>query len=73
MNLVDDFIRVPDEASFAMVEELARREGVLCGGSTGANVTAAKIMAKQLGPHSNVVTIAPDGAERYLSKFSFGG
>ena len=53
--------------------ELARKEGILGGGSTGANVFAAMQVARRLGPGKRVVTIAPDSADRYVSKGIFDG
>ena len=56
-----------------MVKELAAKEGVLAGSSSGANVFAAILIAKRLGKGKRVVTIIPDSAERYLSKKIFEG
>lgn len=73
LSLADGVITVQDEDSFATVLELARKEGVLGGGSSGANMWAAIQIAKQLGRGKRVVTVIPDGAERYMSKGIFGG
>ena len=73
LSLSDGVITVQDEDAFRTVLELARREGVLGGGSTGANVFAAMRVARRLGPGKRVVTIAPDAADRYMSKGIFGG
>ncbi len=67
-SLADEVLMVHDDQSFATVRELARREGVLAGGSGGANVYGAIQIAKRLGAGKRVVTIIPDSAERYLSK-----
>ena len=48
-------------------KELAAKEGIMCGISSGTNVAAAIEMAKILGPGKTVVTILPDTAERYFS------
>jgi cysteine synthase len=53
------------------VRELARTEGVLGGGSTGAAAAAARKVARRLGPGKRVVTLFPDGAERYMSQGIF--
>lgn len=71
MSLVDEVITVPDKDAFAMVKELALKEGVLGGSSSGAAAWAAIQVAIKLGPGKNVVTIVPDSAERYLSKDIF--
>jgi cysteine synthase A len=71
----DEVIAVSDNDAFAMVKQLAAKEGVLAGSSGGANVWAALKVGKMLGPGKRVVTIIPDSAERYLSKgiFDFKG
>ena len=69
----DEVIAVNDEQAFAMVKELAAREGVLGGSSAGCNVAAALQIAKRLGEGKRVVTMIPDSAERYLSKKIFEG
>jgi cysteine synthase A len=51
-----------------MAKHLARKHGLLVGISSGANVIAAKRLAKR---YKNVVTVLPDRAERYLSKDLF--
>ncbi len=71
LKLADEIIMVPDPPSFAMVARLAAEEGILGGSSSGANVTGAVQVAKRLGPGKRVVTIIPDGAERYMSKGIF--
>ena len=73
LSLSDGVITVQDEDSFRTVLELARKEGILGGGSTGANVFAAMQVARRLGPGKRVVTIAPDSADRYVSKGIFDG
>jgi cysteine synthase len=52
---------------------LARKEGVLGGSSSGANVFAAIKTAQKLGSGKRVVTVIPDSAERYMSKNIFEG
>lgn len=70
-EVCSEIVAVMDDAAFATVRALAAQEGVLCGGSSGANVYAAIEVAKRLGPGKNVVTILPDSAERYMSKGIF--
>jgi cysteine synthase A len=72
-SVCDEVIMVTDVGAFAMVKELAAREGVLSGSSGGANVVAALQVARRLGPGKRVVTMIPDSAERYLSKKIFEG
>jgi O-acetylserine dependent cystathionine beta-synthase len=62
---------VNDDTSFAAVKELARREGLLVGGSSGAAAHAAREAARRLPPGAVVVTLFPDGFERYLGKGTF--
>jgi cysteine synthase A len=68
MSLADEIIMVDDEPAFAMVRRLAAEEGVVGGGSAGANVDAALRVAQRVGGGKRVVTIIPDSAERYMSK-----
>jgi cysteine synthase len=67
----DEIIAIPDLEAFSTVRELARTEGVLGGGSTGAAAAAARKVAERLGPGKRVVTLFPDGAERYMSQGIF--
>ena len=67
----DEVIAVSDAEAFATVRELARTEGVLGGGSTGAAAAAARKVAARLGRGRRVVTLFPDGAERYMSQGIF--
>ncbi len=66
-TLLDEIIPVSDNDSIAMMERLAREEGLLVGISAGANVYAACTVARRLGAGKTVVTILPDTGERYLS------
>ncbi len=66
-TLLDEIIPVSDDDSIAMMERLAREEGLLVGISAGANVYAACTVARRLGAGKTVVTILPDTGERYLS------
>ena len=68
MSLADEIIQVYDDPAFAMVRRLAKEEGILGASSSGANVYAALEIARKLGGGKRVVTLAPDAAERYMSK-----
>ena len=72
-SVCDEIMMVTDDQAFDMVKQLAAREGVLGGSSSGANVFAALSIAKKLGSGKRVVTLIPDSAERYLSKKIFEG
>lgn len=66
-NIYDDIYIVTDEEAIQTAKDLARKEGLMCGISSGTNVAAALKMAKKLGKGKTVVTILPDTAERYFS------
>ncbi len=70
-SLVDEIKTVPDADSFAAVKALARTEGLLVGGSSGAAAVAARDVARSLGEGRTVVTLFADGFERYLGKGVF--
>ena len=58
---------ISDDRAYLTKRELARREGILAGISSGANVAIALDLARELGPGKNVVTILCDTGERYFS------
>ncbi len=62
-----------DHDAFFRVKQLARMEGLLVGSSSGAAFHAALLEASQCAPGTNIVTIFPDGSERYLSKGIYEG
>lgn len=66
-NIYDEVIMVSDEEAIQTARDLAKKEGLLCGISSGTNVAAALRLAKKLGKGKTVVTILPDTAERYFS------
>lgn len=72
-KIYDDITIVTDEEAVATARELARKEGLMCGISSGTNVTAAIRLAKKLGPGKTVLTILSDTAERYFSTPLFAG
>jgi len=67
-NFIDEVLPVKDKDAFAMARLLARREGILAGGSSGANVWGALEIAKRLTEPAVIVTVIPDGGVKYLSK-----
>ncbi len=67
-TLIDQVYTVLDDDAFAMVKELARREGLLVGSSSGAAFYAAYQESLRAPDGATVVTIFPDGSDRYLSK-----
>ncbi len=64
-DVLDSAERVSDEESFAMVKRLVREEGLLVGGSAGTNVVAALRVAARGRIDGPVVTVLPDGWDRY--------
>lgn len=66
-NIYDDICIVKDEEAIEISKELASKEGIMCGISSGTNVAAALKLAKLLGKGKTVVTVLPDTAERYFS------
>ena len=66
-NIYNDVCIVKDEEALQTSKDLASKEGILCGISSGTNVAAALKLAKKLGPGKTVVTVLPDTAERYFS------
>ena len=66
-QIYDDICMIEDEEAISTSQKLARREGLMCGISSGTNVAAAIKLAKKLGPGKTVVTVLPDTAERYFS------
>ena len=66
-SVIDRAILVTDAQALEVARRLAREEGIFCGVSSGTNVFAALQMAKELGEGHRVVTVIPDGGEKYLS------
>lgn len=66
-SVYDEIVQVSDEDALTTMRNLARREGLLVGPSSGASVWAALQVARRLGPGKRVLCIAPDTGERYLS------
>lgn len=70
-SLMDGVQTVSDEEAFSEVQTFMRESGISIGLSAGAAIVAAKRMAREL-PKANIVVIAPDGVEKYLSLLDFG-
>ncbi len=66
-NIYDDVCIVKDEEALQASKDLAAKEGIMCGISSGTNVAAAMRLARKLGKGKTVVTVLPDTAERYFS------
>ncbi|MFC7439700.1 cysteine synthase A [Laceyella putida] len=72
-NLIDEVVTVTDEDAFRLVKELAAKEGLLVGSSSGAACYAALGLAAGSPEGTQIVTIFPDSSERYLSKKIYQG
>ena len=70
MWLVDEVVKVSDEEAFAATRELARREGIVAGSSSGGALAAA-LKAIDAGLRGNVVTLFPDRGDPYFTKGLF--
>ncbi len=66
-KIYSDICIVKDEEAIQTAKDLAAKEGIMCGISSGTNVAAAIKLAKKLGKGKTVVTVLPDTAERYFS------
>lgn len=65
-SIVDEVLTITDDEAFDAAREVSNKEGIMIGISSGANVAAAKKLAEKF-PDKKIVTISPDGAEKYLS------
>lgn len=68
-DLIDEIILIGSDDAIKAAEELAEKHGILVGISSGANLLAAK-QIKMKYKYGKVVTILPDGGERYLNSFA---
>lgn len=66
-QIYEDICIITDDEAIQTSKDLARKEGLMCGISSGTNVAAAIKLAKNLGKGKTVVTVLPDTAERYFS------
>lgn len=65
--ILDDILQVTDPEAFLEARALARKEGLLVGGSSGAAIWGVRKVAAEMGPGVRIATVFPDGASRYLS------
>lgn len=70
-SIIDDLCIIRDEEAIRTAKDLASKEGLMCGISSGTNVAAAIKLAKKLGKGKTVVTVLPDTADRYFSTVLF--
>ncbi|KAF3428070.1 hypothetical protein E2986_09010 [Frieseomelitta varia] len=68
-SVIDKWIKTDDYESLNIARELIYREGLLCGGSSGAALAAALKIAKDVPEGKRMVIILPDGIRNYLTKF----
>jgi cysteine synthase A len=66
-DLIDDVVPVKDEDAYRIANDLACREGIFGGATSGANVWAALERARELGPGKTVVSVIVDSGLRYLN------
>lgn len=70
MSLVDEVIKINDDEAFEEARLLARKEGIIAGSSSGANIAAIRKLVRRI-ESGTIVTVLPDRGERYLSKNLF--
>lgn len=68
-DVIDDVVSCTDEQAFQAARKLARCEGILGGGSSGANIWGCLEIASRLKRPARIVTIIPDSGLKYLTKF----
>ena len=67
LKVIDETVNISDAKSFEMGKLVAKKNGLLLGVSSGANIAAAYEIAKKLGKGKKVLTISSDSGEKYLS------
>ncbi|MEL7649008.1 MAG: cysteine synthase A [Sedimentibacter sp.] len=70
-DFVDEILTVSDEEAIDTAVEVSAKTGILVGISTGANVAAARKLADKYGKNKKIVTVSPDGGEKYLSMVKY--
>ncbi|WP_304251299.1 cysteine synthase A [Limosilactobacillus gastricus] len=66
-DVYDGIVEISSDEAIATAQAVSRQEGFLPGISAGANIAGAIQLAQELGAGKKVITVAPDGGERYLS------
>ena len=66
-DVYDGIVEISSDDAIATAREVAHKEGILVGISAGANIEGAIELAKKLGKGKKVITVSPDGGDRYLS------
>ncbi len=67
LDLLDDMYQIDDKKAFGWTKKLAYEEGIIAGGSSGANVWGAVKLAKEIDREANIVTIINDSGYKYFS------
>lgn len=70
-DIVDEVIKISNDEALEFSKYLSKEEGLFLGISSGANIAAAYKLAKKLGKGKKILTISPDGGEKYLSIEAF--
>ena len=66
-DFVDEIVTITDEEAIDTAVEVSAKIGMLIGISSGANIASARKLAQKYGNNKKILTIAPDGGEKYLS------
>jgi cystathionine beta-synthase len=66
-EMLDDMIKIEDKVAFQWTFKLAAEEGIIAGGSSGANIYGAVKLAEQIDRPANIVTLCPDSGYKYLT------
>jgi cystathionine beta-synthase len=67
LDTIDDMVQVTDKTAFSWTKKLAHKEGIIAGGSSGANIWGAVQLAKKINKKANIITVFPDSGYKYFS------
>ena len=67
LEMMDDMLKVEDKTAIEWTKKLAREEGILAGGSSGANIWGAVQVAKKINKEANIITLICDSGYKYFS------